>query len=111
MFGESGIKIASIIIGLIVIVGIIIVANRYGSQIKQRLNTTKISSLKVTPTPSVITPTEIPDSFGQIVGQTKGEITYNPPSVAQIPSTGAEIVVIPALISLLGIGLKLRRLA
>lgn len=112
MFGESGIRLASIIIGIVVIIGLIIVANRYGSQIRQRLPGTKVVTSNISPSPEVsLVPTSAPETYGQIVDQTKGGITYTPPSVSQIPSTGAETIVIPALISLFGLGLKLRKIS
>lgn len=100
MFGDSGIRVASIIIGILFIIGLVVLANRFGGQIKQRLQT-RVATTTITPSPS-------PKTFGQIVGQTKGQTT---PEVSQIPGTGAETVVIPVLISLLGIGLKLRKSA
>lgn len=107
MFGDSGIRLASIVIGIIFIVGLIVVANRFGGQIRQRLQPTRVATATVTPSPS---PTGKPaETFGEIVGQTKGEVTYS--TATQIPDTGAETLVIPTLISLFGVGLKLRKSA
>lgn len=103
MFGESGIRIASIIIGIIFILGLVVVANRFGGQIRQKLQTTKVASITITPSP-----TPVIESLAEITGQTKGE-TINSPQVNMIPDTGAETLILPVLITSLGIGLKLRK--
>lgn len=108
MFGDSGLRLASIVIGVIFIIGLIVLANRFGGQIRQRLQTTRVATTTITPTPQeVITPAK-PETFSQIVGQTKGAIT--PSDISQIPDTGAETFVIPILFSLFGIGMKLRKI-
>lgn len=109
MFGDSSIRLASIIIGILFILGLIIVANRFGSQIRQKFSPTRVVSNKITPSPLPIevTPEKGPENFGQITGETKGETT-SLPNVNKIPESGAETIVIPILISTLGLGLKLR---
>lgn len=101
MFGDSSIRLASIIIGILFILGLIIVANRFGSQIRQKFSPTKVASDKITPSPLPIevTPEKEPEN---------GETT-SLPNVNKIPESGAEAIVIPILISTLGIGLKLRK--
>ena len=108
MFGYSGIRIASIIIGIIFIIGLIVVANRFGGQIRQKLQTTEVASSTITPSPKE---KEQPETFGQIINESKGEITYTAPSVEQIPDTGAETLIIPGLVSLFGLGLYFRKSA
>lgn len=101
MFGESGIRLASIIIGVLFIIGFVVLANRFGGSLRQKLQSTKVAQVTITPTPS-------PQTFGQIIGQTKEE-TYKVSNVSQIPDTGSETFIIPALFLLFGIGLKLRK--
>lgn len=110
MFGDSSVRLVSIIVGIIFIIGLLVVANRFGGQIRQRLQN-RVANATVTPTPSpAVFPTNVPASdFGQIVGETKGGYTYSGSQVKQIPDTGAETVLIPALITMFGIGLKLRK--
>lgn len=106
MFGYSGIRVASIIIGIIFIIGLVVVANRFAGQIRSKLKNTKVISSTITPSPE-----EKSETFSQIIGETKGEITYTAPSVEQIPDTGAETLIIPSLFSLLTIGFFLRKSA
>lgn len=107
MFGDSGIRLASIVVGIIFVIGLIVVANRFGGQIRQRLQPTRVATATITPPPKEAV--KQPESFGQIVGQTKGGTSS--PQVSEIPDTGVETLVIPALISLFGLGLKLRKSA
>lgn len=112
MFGDSGIKIASIIIGAIFIIGILVLANRFGGSLRERFQNTQVADTNITPTPSnesgFLTPTpDVPPAFAYVTGQTKGAVS----NVNQIPDTGAEMLIIPALISLLGVGIKLRKAA
>lgn len=108
MFEDSNIKIASIVIGILFIIGLIFLANRFGGQLRNRLQSQKTPNVNITPTPSQM-PSQ---SFGQIIGQgqTKGESVQNsqPPKATQIPNTGAETLVIPGLIATLFIGFKLK---
>lgn len=101
MFGDSSVRLVSIIIGVIFIIGLLVVANRFGGQIRQRLQS-RVANATITPTPSIKAsfPTQAP---------VKGEYTYSGTPVKQIPDTGAETIVIPALLSMFGIGLKLRK--
>lgn len=108
MFGDSGIRLASIIIGILFILGLIVVANRFGSQIRQKISPTQIAGNTITPSPSPIEATPVPENFGQMVGETKGGTTISQPNVNKIPESGAETIMIPILVSSLGLGLKLR---
>lgn len=117
MFGGSGVRLISIIVGIVFVLGLVVLANRFGGQIRERLQT-RVATSTITPTPS---PAEISDnpqtSFGNTMGvesttQTKGGVTtYSGSQVSEIPDTGAETLLIPGLISLFGIGLKLRKSA
>lgn len=110
MFGDSSVRLVSIIVGIIFIIGLLVVANRFGGQIRQRLQN-RVANATITPTPqpSAFPTQSPPDSFGQIVGETKGDYTYSGSQVKQIPNTGAETIFISALLSMFGIGLKLRK--
>lgn len=119
MFGGSGVRLVSIIVGILFVLGLVVLANRFGGQIRERLQT-RIATSTITPTPS---PTEVSTtsdngqtSFGEvasttITNQTKGGTTYNGNQVSEIPDTGAETIVIPGLLTLFGVGLKLRKSA
>ncbi len=65
MFGDSSIRFASIIIGILFILGLILIANRFGSQIRQRISPTKVAENTILPSPS-----PQPENFGQIAGET-----------------------------------------
>ncbi|MBI2029715.1 hypothetical protein HYT02_04820 [Candidatus Gottesmanbacteria bacterium] len=113
MFGGSGVRLVSIIVGILFVLGLIVLANRFGGQIRERLQT-RIADTTSTPTPQPsISPVE-QVTFGDISGEsttTKGGLTYQGNQVSEIPDTGAETLLIPGLISLFGIGLKLRKSA
>ncbi len=118
MFGNSGIRIVSIVIGVLFIIGLIFVANRFGSQIKNRFATTEVAneSTSPTPTPRVSNPTPTKASFDTsktTTDQTKGAATTKGGvvPVEKTPKTGPEMLLIPAFVGTLAIGLKLRKLA
>lgn len=102
MFGDSGIKFISIIIGVIFLIGLVIVANRFGGRIREKLQLTKVATTTITPTPTVDF-----SNVGEVSGETTNNNIYS--QVSQTPDTGVETLFIPLLISLFGLGLKLRK--
>lgn len=108
MFGNSGIRIASILIGILFIVGLIFVANRFSNQIRNRFSQTEVANGQVSPTPAVQSQVSPTPQTGTSLGSTttKGGINVN-----QIPNTGPDLIIVPVLVATLFAGLKLRKVA
>lgn len=110
MFGDSGFRLASIVVGILFILGLIVIANRFGSQIRQTFQTTKVADATITPSPALIDNSESAqiDTQTENTAEVKGGLTYAP-NTTKVPDTGAEVLIIPSLFSLFGMGLKLRK--
>ncbi len=103
MFSGSGIRLASVLIGILFIIGLIALVNRFGSQLRQRFQASQMVTSTPTPTPFEFLQPE------SETGEIKGETNYS--NLNQVPATGLEILTLPLLFTLLGSGLILRKLS
>lgn len=98
MFGRSGVRLTSIIIGIVFILGLIVAANRFSTQLKQKIKASQPDkNVAIQPQISVA-----PEAGSQT------SISPNP-EVTTIPETGVNVFYVSMLLVLIAAGVLLRK--